>query len=72
MPHHDPPYKAEELNGYWIRKPDGSLSQTGTYLTELLKNAGGTLEVEMKSLPIAALAGLLATMAAPAALPFRI
>ncbi len=44
VPHHDPPYKAEELNGYWIRKPDGSLSQTGTYLTELLKNAGGTLK----------------------------
>lgn len=41
--HHPPPYKAEELNGYWIRKPDGTLSSSGIFLTELLKNAGGTL-----------------------------
>lgn len=43
IPHHDPPYTADELNGYWIRKPDGSLSATGVYLTELLKNAGSSL-----------------------------
>ena len=41
---HEPPYKAEELNGYWIRKPDGSISTTGEFLINLLKNAGGTLK----------------------------
>ncbi len=40
VPHDQATYSAEELNGYWIRKPDGSLSPTGDYLTALLKRAG--------------------------------
>jgi len=34
---------AAEQKGYWIRKPDGSLSPTGEYLVEVLKNAGNPL-----------------------------
>ncbi len=32
-----PGYAAEELNGFWLRKPDGSLSPTGEYLGHLLE-----------------------------------
>lgn len=30
-------YTAEELNGYWIKRPDGTLGFTGTYFDRLLK-----------------------------------
>lgn len=32
-------YSAEELNGYWIRLPDGNLSTTGKYLVNLLEKS---------------------------------
>ncbi|MEI6077763.1 MAG: hypothetical protein WCS94_19430 [Verrucomicrobiota bacterium] len=37
------PRKAEELRGFWLVKPDGSLGHAGNYLTALLKHAGGIL-----------------------------
>ena len=37
------PRVAEELRGFWLIKPDGSLSHAGKYLTSLLKNAGRRL-----------------------------
>lgn len=37
------PRKAEELRGFWLIRPDGSLSYSGEYLVSLLKNAGGRL-----------------------------
>lgn len=40
------PRKAEEMNGFWFLRPDGSLSHSGRYLTALLKNAGKTLPAE--------------------------
>lgn len=40
------PRKAEEMRGFWFVRPDGSLSHSGTYLTELLKHAGGSLPQE--------------------------
>lgn len=33
----------EQQKGYWIRKPDGSLSPSGEYLVEVLKSAGKPL-----------------------------
>lgn len=35
--------KAEELRGFWLVRPDGSLSRSGRYLTDLLAHAGGWL-----------------------------
>ena len=35
--------KAEELRGFWLIRPDGSLSYSAEYLVSLLKNAGGRL-----------------------------
>ncbi len=32
-------YKKEELRGYWLVRPDGSLSLTGKYFSDLLKNS---------------------------------
>lgn len=40
------PRKAEELNGYWFIRPDGSLSHSGRYLSALLQNAGKSLPAD--------------------------
>lgn len=37
------PRKAEEMRGFWLLRPDGSLSHAGRYLTTLLQNAGKPL-----------------------------
>jgi hypothetical protein len=37
------PRQAEEMRGFWLVKPDGSLSHSGKYLTSLLQHAGGRL-----------------------------
>ena len=37
------PRKADEMRGFWLIKPDGSLSHAGNYFTALLKNAGGEI-----------------------------
>ena len=37
------PRKAEELRGFWLLRPDGSLGHAGRYLTRLLRHAGGKL-----------------------------
>ena len=37
------PRKAEELRGFWLILPDGSLSYSGEYHVSLLKNAGSQL-----------------------------
>jgi hypothetical protein len=37
------PRKADELRGFWLIKPDGSLGYAGKYFTSLLQNAGGRL-----------------------------
>lgn len=37
------PLAADELNGFWLIRPDGSMSWAGKYLDSLLKNAGGKL-----------------------------
>lgn len=37
------PRKAEELRGFWLVKPDGSLSHSGKYFTSLLQHAGDRL-----------------------------
>lgn len=37
------PRQAEELRGFWLVRPDGSLSHAGKYLTTLLQHAGGRL-----------------------------
>ncbi len=44
VPHDKKSYPAEELNGYWIRRPDGTLSPTGEYLIRLLQSAGHPLK----------------------------
>jgi len=44
------PRHAEEMRGFWLVKPDGSLSHAGKYLTMLLKNAGGTLPASLKKI----------------------
>lgn len=36
-------YAADELRGFWLIRPDGSLSWSGQYLALLLKHAGGSL-----------------------------
>lgn len=36
-------YRAEDLRGFWLIRPDGSLSYSGKYLKALLDHAGGTL-----------------------------
>ena len=35
--------RAEELRGFWLIRPDGSLSHAANYLTSLLAHAGGSL-----------------------------
>ena len=40
------PRKADELRGFWLIRPDGSLSHSGKYLTALLQNAGNRLPEE--------------------------
>ncbi len=39
-------YMAEELNGFWLRKPDGSLSPSGEYLTRLLQLSSGSSKAQ--------------------------
>lgn len=39
------PRQADEMVGFWLIRPDGSLGYAGKYLTALLKNAGGKLPV---------------------------
>ena len=34
---------AEELRGFWVLRPDGSVSWSGKYLQELLQHAGGKI-----------------------------
>jgi hypothetical protein len=36
-------YRAEDLRGFWLIRPDGSLSHSGKYLKALLEHAGETL-----------------------------
>jgi DNA-binding NarL/FixJ family response regulator len=40
--------KAEEMRGFWLIRPDGSLSHSGKYFTMLLKYAGQTLPKSMR------------------------
>jgi hypothetical protein len=42
------PRKAGELRGFWLIRPDGSLSYSGEYLTSLLKNAGHVLPENLR------------------------
>jgi len=37
------PNPAEDLRGYWLIRPDGSLGHTGRYFRDLLTHAGATL-----------------------------
>lgn len=37
------PNRAEDLRGYWLIRPDGSLGFTGEYFRQLLTHAGGRL-----------------------------
>jgi hypothetical protein len=37
------PRSADELRGFWLLRPDGSVSWAGRYLQELLQNAGHSL-----------------------------
>ena len=39
---------ADELRGFWLIKPDGSLSHSGKYLTTLLKHSGRALPQELR------------------------
>ena len=39
-------YRAEDLRGFWLIRPDGSLSHSAKYLLALLNHAGGTLPKE--------------------------
>jgi hypothetical protein len=41
-------YRAEDLWGFWLIRPDGSLSYSAKYLKALLAHAGGTLPKEMQ------------------------
>ena len=41
-------YRAEDLRGFWLVRPDGSLSYSGKYLKALLDHAGGTLPKKMQ------------------------
>jgi hypothetical protein len=41
-------YRAEDLRGFWLIRPDGSLSYSAKYLKALLDHAGGTLPQEMQ------------------------
>ncbi|MCL5743355.1 MAG: hypothetical protein M1541_05420, partial [Acidobacteria bacterium] len=40
---------ADQLRGFWLIRPDGSLSWSGNYLTGLLAHAGGRLPRNQKS-----------------------
>jgi hypothetical protein len=42
------PRRAEEMRGFWLVRPDGSLSHAGQYLTSLLHHAGGRLPKAMR------------------------
>ena len=43
------PRKAGEMRGFWLIRPDGSLSYSGEYLTTLLNNAGHVLPQQLRS-----------------------
>ena len=43
------PRKADELRGFWLIRPDGSLSYSGEYLVSLLKNTGRTLPESLRA-----------------------
>jgi hypothetical protein len=38
------PLKTEDMRGFWLLRPDGSVSWSGRFLTELLQRAGGRLK----------------------------
>lgn len=42
------PRKAEDMRGFWLVKPDGSLSHAGKYLTMLLEHAGQRLPEKLR------------------------
>jgi hypothetical protein len=42
------PRKAEEMRGFWLIRPDGSLSHAGRYLTTLLEHAGRPLPDDVR------------------------
>jgi hypothetical protein len=42
------PRKAEEMRGFWLVRPDGSLSHAGKYLTSLLQHAGKRLPEKLR------------------------
>ena len=41
------PRHAEEMRGFWLLRPDGSLSHSAHYLTQLLQHAGHSLPPEI-------------------------
>jgi hypothetical protein len=41
-------YRAGDLRGFWLVRPDGSLSYSGKYLKALLDHAGGALPKAMQ------------------------
>ena len=43
------PRTAEQLRGFWLIRPDGSLGYAAQYLTALLAHAGGTLPPDLRS-----------------------
>lgn len=44
------PRKADEMRGFWLLRPDGSMGHAARYLTTLLKNAGKSLPEDQKKL----------------------
>ncbi len=44
------PRKAEEMRGFWLLRPDGSMGHAARYLTTLLKHAGKSLPEDQKKL----------------------
>ncbi|MEY3897201.1 MAG: hypothetical protein RLZZ214_2722 [Verrucomicrobiota bacterium] len=44
------PRKADEMRGFWLLRPDGSMGHAARYLTTLLKNAGKPLPEDQKKL----------------------
>lgn len=41
------PRNAEDMRGFWLLRPDGSLSHSARYLTSLLQHAGGRLPADV-------------------------
>ncbi len=42
-------HTAADMRGFWLLRPDGSLSYSAQYLTALLQHAGGTLPEKVRS-----------------------